>query len=247
MTREHHRNGNSHDKRTQRKEASMNALSGFFRPAAAVVMAALLAACATTTDPFTGEPRASRTGTGAAVGAGVGAVIGAISGGDRLERAAIGAGIGALAGAAVGNYMDRQEAELRRQLRGSGVGVTRRGDEIILNMPGDVTFDFDSAALKPAFFDVLDSVALVLEEYERTVLIVDGHTDAIGSAEYNHDLSLQRANTVADYLVNRGIRPVRIEAYGYGEQYPVATNRTDAGRSQNRRVELTLIPITQDR
>lgn len=211
----------------------------------AVLLAAALAGCATTTDPFTGEPRPSRTGTGAAVGAGVGAVIGAISGGDRLERAAIGAGIGALAGAAVGNYMDRQEAELRRQLRGSGVGVTRRGDEIILDMPGDVTFDFDSASLRPAFFDVLDSVALVLREYERTVLVVDGHTDAVGSAEYNHDLSLRRADTVVAYLVNRGVRPVRIQAYGYGEQYPVATNRTAEGRSRNRRVELTLIPIRQ--
>jgi outer membrane protein OmpA-like peptidoglycan-associated protein len=214
---------------------------------ASVLLALALAGCATTTDPFTGEPRASRTGTGAAVGAGVGAVIGAISGGDRLERAAIGAGIGALAGAAVGNYMDRQEAELRRQLRGSGVSVTRRGDEIILNMPGDVTFDFDSAALRPAFFDVLDSVALVLDEYERTVLVVDGHTDSIGSAEYNRELSVRRANTVAEYLVNRGVRPVRIEAYGYGEQYPVATNQTEAGRRMNRRVELTLIPITRGR
>jgi outer membrane protein OmpA-like peptidoglycan-associated protein len=216
-----------------------------FRAPFAVLLAAVLTACATTTDPFTGEPRPARTGSGAAVGAGVGAVIGAISGGDRLERAAIGAGIGALAGAAVGNYMDRQEAELRRRLRGTGVSVTRRGDEIILNMPGNVTFDFDSAALRPAFFDVLDSVALVLEEYDRTVLIVDGHTDAVGSAEYNHRLSVRRAETVARYLVNRGIRPVRIEAYGYGEQYPVATNRTTEGRSRNRRVELTLIPVRQ--
>lgn len=223
----------------------MNTRFHSFRALVAVLLAGALTACATTTDPFTGEPRPTRTGTGAAVGAGVGAVIGAISGGDRLERAAIGAGIGALAGAAVGNYMDRQEAELRRQLRGSGVGVTRRGDEIILDMPGDVTFDFDSASLKPAFFDVLDSVALVLREYERTVLVVDGHTDAVGSAEYNHDLSLRRADTVVEYLVNRGVRPVRIQAYGYGEQYPVATNRTAEGRSRNRRVELTLIPIRQ--
>jgi outer membrane protein OmpA-like peptidoglycan-associated protein len=223
----------------------MNTRFHSFRAPFAVLLAGALTACATTTDPFTGEPRPTRTGTGAAVGAGVGAVIGAISGGDRLERAAIGAGIGALAGAAVGNYMDRQEAELRRQLRGSGVGVTRRGDEIILDMPGDVTFDFDSASLKPAFFDVLDSVALVLREYERTVLVVDGHTDAVGSAEYNHDLSLRRADTVVEYLVNRGVRPVRIQAYGYGEQYPVATNRTAEGRSRNRRVELTLIPIRQ--
>ncbi|MGK7296309.1 MAG: OmpA family protein [Candidatus Wenzhouxiangella sp. M2_3B_020] len=217
-----------------------------YRSLLVITLALLVTACATTTDPYTGEPRPSRTGTGAAVGAGIGAVIGAVTGGDRLKRAAIGAGVGALAGAAVGNYMDRQEAELRRQLRGTGVSVTRRGDEIILNMPGNVTFDFDSAALRPSFFDVLDSVALVLDEYERTVLVVDGHTDSTGSAEYNHDLSVRRANTVAEYLVNEGIRPVRIEAYGYGEQFPVASNRTEEGRQANRRVELTLMPVTRD-
>lgn len=206
-------------------------------------LAALLAACATT-DPYTGEERMSRTGSGAAVGAAAGAVIGAISGGDRLERAAIGAGIGALTGAAVGNYMDRQEAELRQQLEGTGVSVTRRGDRIILNMPGNVTFASDSSDLRAEFFDVLDSVALVLEEYEQTVLVVDGHTDSTGPNSYNQRLSEERAETVADYLVNRGIRPVRIEAYGYGEDYPVASNGSAEGRRQNRRVELTLIPIS---
>ena len=211
----------------------------------ALLLAVFLSACATTTDPWTGEPRSSRTGAGAGIGAGVGAVIGAISGGDRLKRAAIGAGVGALAGAAVGNYMDRQEAALREQLRGTGVSVTRRGDEIILNMPGNVTFDVDSAGLKPQFFEVLDSVALVAQEFDRTVLVVDGHTDSTGSAEYNHGLSRRRADTVARYLINQGVAPVRIESYGYGEQYPVATNNTPEGRSQNRRVELTLMPVTR--
>jgi len=215
------------------------------RTTIAVLLAALLSACATSTDPWTGEPRTSRTGAGAGVGAGIGAVIGAVSGGDRLKRAAIGAGVGALAGAAVGNYMDRQEAALREQLRGTGVSVTRRGDEIILNMPGNVTFDSDSAALKPQFFEVLDSVALVVLEFDRTVLIVDGHTDSTGSAEYNHELSQRRAGTVADYITNQGVAPVRIEAYGYGEQYSVATNNTAEGRNQNRRVELTLMPVTR--
>ena len=215
------------------------------KSALALLLAALLSACATTTDPWTGEPRTSRTGAGAGIGAGVGAVIGAVSGGDRLKRAAIGAGVGALAGAAVGNYMDRQEAALREQLRGTGVSVTRRGDEIILNMPGNVTFDVDSAGLKPQFFEVLDSVALVVQEFDRTVLIVDGHTDSTGSAEYNHELSRRRAETVARYIINQGVAPVRVESYGYGEQYPVATNNTSAGRDQNRRVELTLMPVTR--
>lgn len=215
------------------------------KTALALLLAALLAACATSTDPWTGEPRTSRTGAGAGIGAGIGAVIGAVSGGDRLKRAAIGAGVGALAGAAVGNYMDRQEAALREQLRGSGVSVTRRGDEIILNMPGNVTFDVDSAGLKPQFFEVLDSVALVAQEFDQTVLIVDGHTDSTGSAEYNHELSRRRADTVARYIINQGVAPVRIESYGYGEQYPVATNNTPEGRNQNRRVELTLMPVTR--
>ncbi|MGB0514473.1 MAG: OmpA family protein [Wenzhouxiangellaceae bacterium] len=211
----------------------------------ALLLAALLSACATTTDLWTGEPRTSRTGAGAGIGAGIGAVIGAVSGGDRLKRAAIGAGVGALAGAAVGNYMDRQEAALREQLRGTGVSVTRRGDEIILNMPGNVTFDVDSAGLQPQFFEVLDSVALVAQEFDRTVLIVDGHTDSSGSDQYNLDLSRRRADTVARYIINRGVAPVRIEAYGYGEQYPIASNSTPAGRDQNRRVELTLMPVTR--
>lgn len=209
-------------------------------PAAAM----LLSACATTTDPWTGEERGTRTGQGAAIGAGVGAVIGAISGGDRLKRAAIGAGVGALSGAAIGNYMDRQEAELRRQLEGTGVSVTRRDDEIILNMPGNVTFGFDSADLRSDFFDVLNSVALVLEEFDQTVLVIDGHTDSTGSRQYNMGLSERRAETVGRYLVSQGVEPVRVATYGYGPDHPVASNDTDAGRAQNRRVELTLMPVT---
>ncbi len=214
---------------------------GFVLLVMAIVM---LAACATTTDPWTGEPRSTRTGQGAAVGAGIGAVIGAISGGDRLKRVAIGAGIGALTGAAVGSYMDRNEEELRRQLAGSGVSVTRRGDEIILNMPGNVTFDFDSASLNPEFFEVLDSVALVLEEFDQTVLVIDGHTDSTGSRSYNLRLSEQRADTVGRYLISRGVSPARVATYGYGPDYPVAGNDTAEGRAMNRRVELTLMPVT---
>lgn len=210
---------------------------------ATAVTVMLVTACATT-DPYTGEQRTSRTGQGAAIGAGIGAVVGAVTGGDRLKRAAIGAGIGALSGAAVGQYMDRQEEALRRQLRDTGVSVTRRGDEIILNMPGNVTFDFDSAALKPDFFEVLDSVALVVEEFDQTVLVVDGHTDSTGTHRYNMELSERRAGTVARYLVSRDIDPVRIDSYGYGPDYPVADNATEAGRAANRRVELTLMPVT---
>jgi outer membrane protein OmpA-like peptidoglycan-associated protein len=207
-------------------------------------MVAMLAGCATTTDPWTGEERATRTGQGAAIGAGIGAVVGAISGGDRLKRAAIGAGVGALSGAAIGSYMDRQEAELRRQLQGTGVSVTRRGDEFILNMPGNVTFGFDSADLRADFFGVLNSVALVLDEFEQTVLVIDGHTDSTGSRQYNMGLSERRAQTVGRYLAGQGVEPVPIATCGYGPDYPVASNDTEAGRAQNRRVELTLMPVT---
>jgi outer membrane protein OmpA-like peptidoglycan-associated protein len=214
--------------------------------AAVLILAILMVAgCATTTDPWTGEPRATRTSQGAAVGAGIGAVLGAISGGDRLKRVAIGAGVGALTGAAVGSYMDRNEQELRRQLAGSGVSVTRRGDDVILNMPGHVTFDVDSSSLKPEFLDVLDSVALVLQEFDQTVLVIDGHTDSTGSRSYNLRLSEQRADSVGRYLISRGIAPSRTATYGYGPDYPIAGNETPEGRAMNRRVELTLMPVTQ--
>ncbi|NBB92008.1 MAG: OmpA family protein [Gammaproteobacteria bacterium] len=212
----------------------------------AVSIVLLASACATTSDPYTREERASRTAQGAAIGAGVGAVIGAITGGDRLERAAIGAGIGALSGAAIGSYMDRQEAELRRQLEGTGVSVTRRDDEIILNMPGSVTFDLDSASLRPEFFEVLNSVALVLEKYRKTVLVIDGHTDSTGSRDYNMALSRRRAEAVGDYLVAQDVDPVRLATYGYGPDHPVASNESESGRQANRRVELTLMPVTAD-
>lgn len=224
----------------------MNILMQKIAKPLAVMAVVVVSACATTTDPYTGEERATRTSKGAAIGAGVGAVVGAISGGDRLKRAAIGAGVGALSGAAIGSYMDRQEAELRRQLEGTGVSVTRRDDEIILNMPGNVTFGFDSAGLRSEFYEVLNSVALVLDEYEKTVLVIDGHTDSTGSRSYNMALSQRRAESVGDYLIAQNIQPVRIATYGYGPDHPVASNDTEAGRQANRRVELTLMPITED-
>lgn len=224
----------------------MKSLTQKFATPTALAAVLFASACATTSDPYTGEERATRTSSGAAIGAGVGAVLGAISGGDRLERAAIGAGIGALSGAAIGNYMDRQEAELRRKLEGTGVSVTRRDNEIILNMPGNVTFDVDSDSLRPQFFDVLESVALVLQEYEKTVLVIDGHTDSTGSRSHNMDLSRRRAESVGQYLISQGVARVRLATYGYGPDHPVAGNDTQEGRQANRRVELTLMPITKE-
>ncbi|WP_038052926.1 OmpA family protein [Thioalkalivibrio sp. ALJ1] len=201
----------------------------------------------TTTDPYTGEERVSRATIGAGIGAATGAVLGSVtSSRNRTQRAMIGAGIGALAGGAIGNYMDRQEDALREQLRGTGVSVTRDGDNIILNMPSNITFDFDRAEVKPQFQDVLDSVALVLEEFDQTGIEVAGHTDSTGRVEYNMDLSERRAESVGQALIRRGVQSVRVHTIGFGPHQPVATNDTDAGREQNRRVELTLFPLTAD-
>jgi outer membrane protein OmpA-like peptidoglycan-associated protein len=209
--------------------------------------AAVLTAGCQTIDPYTGETKTSTATKGAAIGAGAGAVLGILTGDDskeRRKRALIGAGVGAIAGGAVGTYMDNQEAKLREQLQGTGVSVTRVGDDIILNMPGNITFQTDSSDLNPQFFGVLDSVGLVLTEYDKTVVEVAGHTDSTGSAEYNQALSERRAATVATYLNSRGINRQRILAYGRGLTQPIADNSTASGRAMNRRVELTLSPIT---
>ncbi len=214
---------------------------------AAVTMTTFTLGACTTLDPYTREQKTASATKGAAIGAAAGAVIGLISGDDAVERrqrALIGAGIGALAGGSVGYYMDRQEAELRAELEGTGVSVTRMGENITLNMPGNVTFATDSADLKPAFFDVLNSVAKVLDKYEQTVVEVAGHTDSTGTDEYNQRLSERRAASVARFLQSQGVMNQRIITVGMGESRPVADNSTAAGRQTNRRVELTLVPVT---
>ncbi|MEX1266906.1 MAG: OmpA family protein [Woeseia sp.] len=200
-----------------------------------------------TLDPYTQESKTSTATKGAVIGAVAGAVAGLASGDDAVERrqrALIGAGVGALAGGAVGNYMDRQEAELRAELQGSGVSVTRIGDNITLNMPGNVTFASDSSDLNPAFFDVLTSVSKVMEEFDKTVVEVAGHTDSTGSDAYNQALSERRANSVSRYLQTQGINSQRMITIGMGESMPVADNSTTSGRSANRRVEITMVPVT---
>lgn len=212
-----------------------------------IAAATLLAGCYTY-DPYSNDKKVSNTTKGAGIGAAVGAVAGILTGDDsreRRKRALIGAGIGALAGGATGNYMDRQEAKLRQQLQGTGVSVTRNGDNITLNMPGNITFKSDSSDLRPDFFDVLNSVSLVLKEFDKTLLEVAGHTDNTGAAAYNQTLSEKRASTVAQYLSSRGVSSQRIITVGAGEGHPVATNDTPEGRQANRRVELSLEPITQ--
>lgn len=215
----------------------------------AVLVTALVAAGCQTIDAYTGEKKTSSATKGAAIGAAAGAVVGAISGDnsrERRKRALIGAGIGGLAGGAVGAYMDKQEAELRKELEGTGVSVTRRGDEITLNMPSNITFATGSADLNARFFPVLDSVSKVVAKYNQTLVEVAGHTDSVGTAESNQTLSERRANTVAQYLVSKGIVRDRTIVVGAGENMPVADNSTPEGRALNRRVELSLLPIKKD-
>jgi len=213
---------------------------------AIAAMAGLLAftAACTTTDPYTGQPKVSNTAGGAAIGAGVGALAGLAAGGDDRRNALIGAGIGALAGGAVGNFMDRQESELRAQLASTGVSVTRSGNNIILNMPSNITFATDQDQVIPAFYSTLDSVALVLNKYNQTLINVYGHTDSTGSDSYNQALSQRRANSVSSYLATRGVNPQRMIAQGFGESRPIADNSSEVGRAQNRRVEIQIVPLS---
>ncbi len=214
----------------------------------ALALAAGLAAGCQTTDPYSGESKTSRSTYGALIGAGAGAAIGMISGRDakqRRERVLIGAGVGALSGGAVGAYQDRQENELRAQMRDSGVTVTRKGDDIVLNMPGNITFRTASADLNAQFYKVLDGVALVAKKYDKTILEVAGHTDNVGGEAYNKQLSQRRADSVAQYLESKGVAQARIMTAAGGEDHPIASNATEAGRAQNRRVEVTIAPIKQ--
>jgi outer membrane protein OmpA-like peptidoglycan-associated protein len=218
--------------------------SGFVALLAAGSVA--LAGCAAMEDMAT-SPDKEKTRKGAGYGAAAGAVIGLLTGGnDKFEAAMIGAAAGALAGGSVGYYMDRQEAKLREQMAGTGVDVVRNGDNITLDIPGGVTFAFDSANLNSQFYPVLDRVASTLGEYNKTVIEVAGHTDSVGSASYNQQLSEKRADSVAAYLGSRGIDRARMVTIGAGKDHPVASNSTEDGRAQNRRVEITIVPVTQE-
>jgi outer membrane protein OmpA-like peptidoglycan-associated protein len=218
--------------------------------ALAAALSATLTGC-TTYDAYTGEEKASNTAKGAGIGAGAAAVISYIANKDkdpreRNKRILRDAGIGAIIGGGVGYYMDRQEAELRKQLRDTGVSVERNGDNINLIMPGNITFPTNQSDLKADFNKVLDSVAIVLEEFEKTVIVVAGFTDSTGSESYNQALSERRAESVASYLKNKDILAARFEVVGFGESNPAADNSTAEGRSLNRRVELSLLPITEE-
>lgn len=218
------------------------------RKLAVLAIAAVYLAGCTTTDPYTGEQKVSNTAGGAMIGAGLGAAAGLLIGNNPTQRrnaALIGAGVGALAGGAIGNYMDTQEAELRAQLQGTGVSVTRVGDRIVLNMPSNITFATDQDQVIPPFYATLDSVSIVLNKFNKTLVDVDGHTDSTGSAAHNQALSERRAQSVANYLAGRGVDPRRMSALGYGFTRPIASNDTEIGRAENRRVEIAISPLRE--
>ncbi|MDX2369372.1 MAG: OmpA family protein [Colwellia sp.] len=209
----------------------------------------LLQAC-TTFDPYTGESKTSKTAIGAAAGASLAAIVAYVDnkGKDsktRNQRILAAATGGAAIGGGIGYYMDAQEAKLRKQLRDSGVSIQREGDKINLIMPGNITFSTNSANINTNFTGVLNSVALVLEEYNKTLVVVSGHTDSTGSVQHNQKLSEDRAGSVANYLRGQKIISDRLEVVGFGESQPVANNQAAEGRELNRRVEITLLPIAE--
>ena len=203
-----------------------------------ILAATLTTGCAI--DPYTGEEKVSNTAWGTGAGAAVGAGIGALAGGGK--GALIGAGAGAAVGAGAGYYMDTQEAKLRARLEGTGVRVQRQGDNLKLIMPGNITFATNSADVNGNFFPILDSVSLILKEFDKTSINISGYTDSSGSDSHNQLLSKNRADSVASYIVQSGVNHGRIQSRGFGERYPVASNDTAFGRTQNRRVEISIRP-----
>ncbi|ADU67357.1 OmpA family lipoprotein [Pantoea sp. At-9b] len=213
--------------------------------ALALLLSGSLALAGCTTNPYTGESQAGKSGIGAGLGAVLGAGVGMMSSSkkDRGKGALIGAASGAALGGGIGYYMDVQEAKLRDKMRGTGVSVTRQGDNIVLNMPNNVTFDSSSSNLKPAGANTLTGVAMVLKEYPKTAVNVTGYTDSTGTRALNMRLSQQRAESVASALIVQGVEANRLRTQGLGPDNPVASNSTEAGKAQNRRVEITLTPL----
>ncbi len=212
----------------------------------AMAATALLATAACVTDPNTGEKKVSRTAIGGVGGAVVGGLLGGLIGGKTGRI--VGAGIGGVAGGVVGYKMDQQIKELKEQTAGSGVDVTEvdGGNAILVNLPDGVTFDVNSYVIKPAFRNTLDTVAGSLQTYPDSLIDVYGHTDSTGSDSYNQTLSERRAQAVSNYLTGRGVSSARIRWQGFGETAPIADNTTEQGRALNRRVEIKIIPITQE-
>jgi len=202
------------------------------------VLTALVSGC-TTVNPYTGQTQTAKSTWGTAIGATTGVLIGSR---NSSEGALIGALAGGAIGGGVGYYLDVQAAELRAELVSTGVQVVESDDSIRLIMPGNITFKTDSADINSSFYPVLNSVARVLNKYSNSTVLVSGHTDSTGTAEYNLNLSRERAASVAAYLQGQGVKSSRFEVLGLGSSNPIVSNDTPDGRSLNRRVEIKIIP-----
>ncbi|PWK53467.1 OmpA family protein [Pleionea mediterranea] len=208
-----------------------------------ILFAVLVMSGCQTYDPYTGEKQVSKATTIGAISAVVCGAIGSRKSSKRARNAAVGCG---LIGMGVGAYMDAQEKKLRNELEGTGVRVAREGENIRLIMPSNITFGVNRAEVQSSFYSTLNSVAKVLGEFNESVLVVSGHTDSSGSESYNFDLSIKRATSVANYLKQREISSERLKVRGFGESSPIATNSTEQGRADNRRVELLIEPKAQN-
>lgn len=206
---------------------------------AALSAAMVLAGC--TTNPDTGESQVAKGAKYGGFGALGGAAVGALVGGKK--GALIGAAVGGTAGAGYGIYADVQEKKLREQLANSGVTVDRTADNILISMPGNVTFKTNDAGLNSSVYPSLNAISASLKEYPNSTIKIVGHTDNTGKFESNQVLSERRAQSVADYLAAQGVSTSRLQVYGVASRQPVADNGTDSGRQANRRVELEIIPL----
>lgn len=203
-----------------------------------------LAACSSTGD-LTNDNYDKTLG-----GAGIGAVGGALAGlllgnggADTRNKVLIGAGIGALVGGGIGLYMDNQESELRKDLLNSGATITRRGNQIVISLPSNISFQTGNYSLRAEFYQPLNAISKTLKKYNKTLLNVEGHTDSVGSAISNQTLSERRALSVAQYVTGRGVDTLRLRVVGYGESRPIASNSSASGRASNRRVEIAIVPL----
>jgi outer membrane protein OmpA-like peptidoglycan-associated protein len=217
-------------------------------PLLAISAASLLAltACATP-ERSANNNDFKKTTTGAAIGAGLGVIAGLISGDDSKERkqnAIKGALIGGAGGAVVGNVLDKQAAELQKSLGNDRVTITNTGDRLIVSLPQDITFASDSATLSSGIQSDLNAVATNLQSYPNSTVQVIGHSDSTGEEGYNQNLSVQRANSVVNVLAGAGVSFTRLQGIGRGEDQPVASNLTEEGKAQNRRVEIVILPTS---
>ena len=206
---------------------------------------ALGAGCAVQNPYVRDDGQMRKSTTYGTVGAIAGAAVGAATSSkkDRTKGALIGAAVGAAAGGGYGYYADKQEAELRRTMQGTGVGVQGQGDNIQLIMPGNITFATNSADIAGNFYAPLNNLANSFRQYDQNSIEIVGHTDNVGAHAYNLNLSQRRAQSVASYLMAQGVNGMRITTRGMGPDQPVASNATESGRAQNRRVEINLRPL----